>query len=76
MLPAVINPATVQLMGTVVVTLIETGKLVAHEIAPFVRKIFGRDHVDLTEDELNAIAADVEARAEVREALSRVEAGQ
>lgn len=75
MLPAVLNPVFISGVSATVTALIATGKLVAAELTPLIKSIFRREHSELTEDELNAIAKDVESRAEVREALSKAEAG-
>ena len=70
-----VTPLEIQLVSTAVVYLIQTGKLIGSEIRDAIHAIFGSSRPDLTEAELDLIAADVEARAEVREALSKAEAG-
>jgi len=76
MLPVYLTPATIQLVGTTITYLISTGKLVAHEIGDAIRAIFRKHDPELTDEQLDAIAAAIQDRAEFREALSLAEAGQ
>ena len=69
-----VTPLEIQLVSTAVVYLIQTGKLIATEVKDFVHAVFGAQP-GRTEAELDAISADVQSRAEVREALSKAEAG-
>lgn len=66
----------IQAYGAVVAVLVETGKLVASEITSFVQAVARRNNPDMTPEEMDAAVRDVLGRAEVREALSRAEAGQ
>ncbi len=75
MLPIYLTPATIQLVGTTITYLISTGKLVTHEITEAIHAIFRKNDPDLTDEQLDAIAAAIQDRAEFREALSQAEAG-
>ena len=76
MLPVYLTPATIQLVGTTITYLISTGKLVASEISAAIHAIFRKHDPALTDEQLNAISAAIQDRAEFREALSLAEAGQ
>lgn len=75
MLPIYLTPQAIQLYGSTIVYLIQTGKLVGAEIAHAIRSIFRKHDPDLTDEQLDAIAHAIQDRAEVREALSLAEAG-
>jgi hypothetical protein len=76
MLPVYLTPQAIQLYGSTIVYLINTGKLVGTEIVHAIRSIFRHADPTLTDEQLDAIAHIVQDRAEVREALSRIEAGE
>ena len=75
MLPIYLTPAMIQLVGTTITYLVQTGKLVGTEIAHAIRAIFKKHDPLLTDEQLDAIAAAIQDRAEFREALSLAEAG-
>ncbi len=75
MLPVYLTPAAIQLIGTTLTYLISTGKLVASEIKDAIHAIFHAHDPALTNEQLDAIAAAIQDRAEFREALSKAEAG-
>ncbi len=74
-IPAFLNPATIQMVGSTVVYLIQTGKLVGTEIAGLVKALMHRHDPALSDEQLDVAAKAIEDRAEVREALSLAEAG-
>lgn len=75
MLPIYLTPQAIQLYGTTITYLIQTGKIVGHEIGAMIRAIFRQHDPELTDEQLDAIASAIQDRAEFREALSRAEAG-
>ncbi len=74
-IPAFLNPATIQMVGSTVVYLIQTGKLVGTEIVGLVKALMHNHDPALSDEQLDVAAKAIEDRADVREALSLAEAG-